>query len=126
MHEKPRNGHAHSVEEIEDAIKGIEFATAMPLPRVTITEPVKGKHFEQQAHDLLLESIDKVAHEWVDELQHIRSNSEQVEHMVLERIAKIKNDITQLYLLGNAAMVEAQRGDEINTKLSGELDKLRE
>ena len=82
--------------------------------------------FDQQAHDLLLHSIDQVAADWVSELEHVRLNSKQVEQLVLERAANVKSDITALYLLGTAALAEAKRGDEVNAKLAGELDKLAE
>jgi hypothetical protein len=82
--------------------------------------------FTQQEHDLLLKSIDQVAGNWVNELKHVRNNSEQVEQLVLERAAKVKADLTMLFLLGNAVRAEAQRGDEVNAKLAGELDKLSE
>ena len=45
---------------------------------------------------------------------------------MLERAAKVKADITALYLLGNAALAEAKRGDDVNAKLAHELDKLTE
>jgi hypothetical protein len=82
--------------------------------------------FTQHEHDLLLKTIDQVAGNWVDELKHVRLNSEQVEQLVLERAAKVKADLTMLFLLGNAVRAEAQRGEEVNAKLAGELEKLTE
>jgi hypothetical protein len=82
--------------------------------------------FGQQQHDLLLRSVDQVASDWVSELDHVRHNSEQVEQLVLERAAKVKTDLTMLFLLGQAVLSEAKRGDEVNAKLVGELDKLKE
>ena len=94
---------------------------------ITAHEPVSSiTPFDQQAHDLLLKSIDQVATDWVGELTHIRKNSEEVEKLVLKRASKVKSDITALYLLGSAAMAEARRGDEINTQLANELDRLAE
>jgi hypothetical protein len=88
--------------------------------------PPSATPFDQQAHDLLLKSIDQVASDWVGELEHVRKNSQVVEQLVMERAAKVKSDITALYLLGNAALAEAKRGDDVNAKLAGELDKLAE
>jgi hypothetical protein len=82
--------------------------------------------FGQQQHDLLLQSVDQVASDWVSELEHVRRNSEQVEQLVLERAAKVKSDLTMLFLLGQAALAEAKRGDEVNAKLADELAKLAE
>jgi hypothetical protein len=90
---------------------------------VDTTAPVP---FGQQEHDLLLRSIDHVATDWVNQLERVRQNSQRVEQLVLERAAKVKTDITQLYLLGAAALAEAKRGDDVNTKLASELNKLAE
>jgi hypothetical protein len=62
----------------------------------------------------------------VTELTHERRNSEEIEKLVLQRASKVKVDITTLYLLGNAALAEAKRGQEVNSKLAGKLDKLIE
>ena len=74
----------------------------------------------------MIKGIDQVATEWVSELEHTRENSKKVEQLVLERAAKVKADITALYLLGSAALAEAQRGDDVNERLASELDKLSE
>jgi hypothetical protein len=74
----------------------------------------------------MIKGIDQVATDWVAELEHARQNSKRVEQLVIERAAKVKNDITALYLLGSAALAEAKRGDDINAKLTTELDKLSE
>jgi hypothetical protein len=82
--------------------------------------------FDQQAHDLLLKSIDQVATDWINQLEHVRQNSKAVEQLVLKRAAKVRADITALYLLGSAAQAEAKRGNEVNARLTDELDKLME
>jgi hypothetical protein len=105
---------ARNAERIAARESGLESASPT-------TEP-----FGQQAYDLLLQSIDQVSHNWIEELAHVRKNSEAVEALVLQRAAKVKGDITALYLLGNAAMLEARRGDEVNAKLAIELEKLAE
>lgn len=84
------------------------------------------KPFDQKAHDLMIKGIDQVATDWVGELEHVRENSKRVEQLVLERAAKVKADITALYLLGSAALAEAKRGDDVNARLASELDKLAE
>ena len=86
--------------------------------------PPSALPFDQQAHELMLKGIDQVAADWVRELEHVRDNSKQVEQLVMERAAKVKADITALYLLGSAALAEAKRGDDVNAKLANELDKL--
>jgi hypothetical protein len=95
---------------------------------ITIQEamPPSAQLFDQKAHDLLIRSIDQVATDWVGELQHVRNNSMRVEALVMQRAAKVKADITALYLLGNAALAEAKRGDDVNAKLTTELERLTE
>jgi hypothetical protein len=92
----------------------------------TAPEIIEAPAFDQKAHDLMLQTIDRVATDWIAGLQQTRANSEQIERFVLERIAKVKEDINQLYLLGNAVRVEAKRGDDINHQLAHELEKLLE
>jgi hypothetical protein len=108
----------HVVDGIADIVSHIEHApptmTEMAVP------------FSQRDHDLLLESIDHVSTDWTGQLALVRKNSEAVEALVLQRAAKVKADITALYLLGHAAMQEARRGEQINAKLAMELEKLAE
>jgi hypothetical protein len=98
----------------EPSIKVEESLPPSPLP------------FDQQAHDLMIRGIDQVASDWVAELEHARQNSKRVEQLVIERAAEVKSDITALYLLGTAALAEAKRGDDVNDRLTVELDKLAE
>jgi hypothetical protein len=95
-------------------------------PQVLEHPAPSSRPFDQKAHNLLLQSIDQVAADWVSELSHVRHNAEQVEALVLQHATKVKADITALYLLGHAALAEAKRGDEVNAKLADELDRLAE
>lgn len=97
-------------------------------PSIQVQEPTppSAQPFDQQAHDLMIKGIDQVATDWVGQLQRARDSSKQVEQLVLERAAKVKADITALYLLGSAAQAEANRGDEVSARLANELDKLSE
>jgi hypothetical protein len=103
-----------------------QLVARAPSIQVQESLPPSATPFDQKAHDLMIKGIDQVATDWVGELQHVRENSKKVEQLVLERAAKVKNDITALYLLGNAALAEAKRGDDVNERLSAELDKLAE
>lgn len=93
-----------------------------PIDPAILAQPA----FDQRAHDLMLQSIDKIAADWVRELQHVRDNCNDLEQLVLKRVAKVKADVTQLYLLGSAAVTEGKRTDELNHKIADELDKLAE
>jgi hypothetical protein len=80
--------------------------------------------FDQQAHELMLKSIDRVANAWVTELQAVRNNTQVVEQMVLTACTKAKADITRLHLLGGAVMQEAKRGEEVCSQLEEQIDRL--
>jgi hypothetical protein len=103
------------------AARGLE-----PSIQVQESLPPSALPFDQKAHDLMIKGIDQVASDWVAELEHTRQNSKKVEQLVIERAAKVKSDISALYLLGSAALAEAKRGDDVNEKLTAELDKLAE
>jgi hypothetical protein len=82
--------------------------------------------FAQHSHDVLLESVDEVAADWVNQLKNVRRNSENLEQLVLQRVSKLKSDMTALFVLGSAVVSEAKRGGEINDKLTHEINKLAE
>ena len=120
MNDSPMNGHPTDLDQVIAEIKSL----AASSPRVHEIEAPSQVPFGQQAHDLLLRSIDRVASDWVHQLARFRENSERVEEIVLQRVSAVKAQITALYVLGGAAMAEAQRGDDVNHKLASELDKL--
>ena len=108
------------VEEIADAANGVDHRP--PFEQVIeLTIP-----FAQQEHDLLLKSFDKVATDWVEQLKLDRKTGEELEQMVIERLAKIKNEVTQLFLLGNAVVSKCKRDAEFKAKLTDEIMKLSE
>lgn len=80
--------------------------------------------FEQQAHTLLLEGIDRITQQWVAELGHVRDNTKVIEQKVIAQAAKVKDEITKLHLLGIQAMKEAERGRAVSLKLEEELDAM--
>ena len=83
-----------------------------------------GTAFEQQAHTLMLESVDRITQQWVAELGHVRANMDTIEQMVIAQAAKVKDEITKLHLLGVSAMKEAQRGHEVAHTLAAELETM--
>ena len=123
--------HAVDLDEAAEQVRRLAASAVAggPSSEVHVLEPVaslSGKPFDQHAHDLMIKGIDQVATEWVNELEHTRENSKKIEQLVMERAAKVKADITALYLLGSAALAEAKRGDDVNERLAHELDKLSE
>jgi hypothetical protein len=113
-------------DELVKSIGDLVNKRPAPPPKPQMTMADVAAPFSQRDHDLLLQSIDHVAEDWVAQLNEVRHNSEAVEQLVLQRAAKVKADITQLYLLGHAAMAEAKRGADVNAKLVTELEKLAE
>lgn len=121
------NGFPHPT-DLDETVRDIQRLAAQQGESMKLHErmPPSAKPFDQQAHDLMIKGVDQVATDWVEELARVRDNSQKVEQLVLERAAKVKNDITALYLLGNAVLAEAKRGDGVNERLASELDKLGE
>jgi hypothetical protein len=122
------NGIPQRPVDLDEAAEQVRNEMQRIAPSITVQEPTlaSGTPFDQKAHDLMIKGIDRVATDWVGELEHVRENSKKVEQLVLERAAKVKADITALYLLGSAALAEAKRGDDVNERLANELDKLSE
>ncbi|MBR0879664.1 MULTISPECIES: hypothetical protein [Bradyrhizobium] len=111
------------LEEIADIVRRSKEREAA---RPTMAIADVAAPFSQREHDLLLERIDHVASDWVQQLQSNRHNSEQLEQLVIQRLSKLKADLTQLFLLGHAVTIEAKRGDDVNSKLTDEIAKLAE
>lgn len=82
--------------------------------------------FSQREHTLMLEAVDKIAEDWMSQLHTERLTSEELEKKVLERMAKLKGDLTQFFLLGNAVCSKVRRDHEFNEKLHTEIDRLAE
>jgi hypothetical protein len=111
------------IEGIADIVRRSEEreATRPVLTMAEIAAP-----FSQREHDLLLASVDQVANDWVAQLRDDRRSSEELEAMVLQRVAKVKGDLTQLFLLGNAVLSKVKRDGEFKQKVFSEIDKLGE
>ena len=75
-------------------------------------------------HQLLKESIDKIAGQWVAELTTLRNNANLLEQQVLTCVAKAKDDITRLHDLGVQVAEEARRGQELCAKLSASVEQI--
>lgn len=118
---RPMNGHDAEPGEFPE-----RDAARIAAREAAPTVPDDDAPFAQKAHDLLLQSIDSVGDNWVEQLKAVRAQNQHVEQQVLERVAKVKTDITQLYLLGNAVTLEVRHGEEFNAKIGRELEKLLE
>ena len=75
-------------------------------------------------HQLLKESIDKIAGAWVSELTTLRSNASLLEQQVMTCVTKAKADITALHDLGVQVAEEARRGQELCAKLSAGVEQI--
>jgi hypothetical protein len=80
--------------------------------------------FSQREHTLMLEAVDKIAGDWVSELQAERETADELEKKVLQRLSKLKGDLTQFFLLGSAVCSKVKRDHEFHEKLHDEIDRL--
>lgn len=130
------NGHASTpFSNVEHEIRALTGSEALlppaptigpPMPQPRIAPPETMPMHEREMHDLMHKTVDQVCAEWVRQLEQVRRNSEHIEQLVLEEAAKVKADISQLYVMGQIAAEEARRGDEVNQKLMQELTALQE
>lgn len=109
-----------AIDQIREMAERIPQSLTAPLERVRDS----AMPFEQKAHSLLMESVDKITQQWVGELGQVRMNTETIEGMVTAQAAKVKEEITKLHLLGVQAMKEAQRGHEVTQYLGEQLETM--
>jgi len=119
------NGHDNaSTDTTVEDIK--EIAGRIREKSISVVERVSdgGAPFEQQAHTLMTESVDRITQQWIGELNRVCDNTKIIEQMVIAQAAKTKDELTRLHLLGVQAMKEAQRGHEVAERLADELEAM--
>jgi len=80
--------------------------------------------FETQVHTLLNESIEKLAQNWISELEALRKNASDLESQVLAAVAGTKDSIAKLHSLGDLVKTEARRGQDVCRQLSDSIEKV--
>ena len=80
--------------------------------------------FENQVHTLLNESIEKLAQNWISELEALRKNASDLESQVLAAVAGTKDSIAKLHSLGDLVKTEARRGQDVCRQLSDSIEKI--
>jgi hypothetical protein len=117
-------------DEEELAIRDLKrLAARAPIEKsIAVMEAVEPAlaPFEQQTHTLMIESVDRIAQGWIEQLGHVRNNTVTIEQLVIERATLVKEQITKLHLLGAQVMKEAERGKQVNTTLVDQLDRMAE
>jgi hypothetical protein len=77
-----------------------------------------------QVHTLLLDSVSKIADQFVEQLAILRKNADALEAQIIACVAKTKADITALHSLGTKVAEEARRGQEVCRQLSDSIEKI--
>jgi len=80
--------------------------------------------FGDQVHGLLLESVSKIADDWISQLTLLRKSADALEAQIVASVAKTKADLTTLHELGAKVAAEAQRGQEVCRQLSDGVGKI--
>ena len=79
---------------------------------------------EEQIHNLLNDSVEKLAASWITQLNALRDNTVQLENQLIACVAQTKDNIKQLHSLGLQIAAEAQRGREVCEKLADGIDAI--
>jgi len=77
-----------------------------------------------QVHSLMLDSVGKIADQWIEQLRIVRENTLTLETQILACVTKTKSDITTLHALGTQVAEEARRGQEVCRQLSDSIEKI--
>jgi len=94
--------------------------------KIALIESVKPDiaPFGDQVHTLLLESIGKLADDWIAQLTLLRKTADELEAQILASVGKTKADISALHQLGTRVAEEARRGQEVCRQLSDGVERL--
>ena len=80
--------------------------------------------FGDQVHGLLLESVSKIADDWIEQLRILRKNADAREAQIVASVGKTKADLTTLHELGAKVAEEAKRGQEVCRQLADGVGKI--
>jgi hypothetical protein len=80
--------------------------------------------FTDQVHTLMLESVSKIADQWIEQLKIVRENTIALEAQIVACVGKTKSDITMLHELGTKVAEEAKRGQEVCRQLSNSIEAI--
>jgi hypothetical protein len=111
--------------DVADDIRRLVGATKLPAKQVDKIEAIQPEiaPFDEQVHDLLNDSIEKIAQGWIEQLKAVKGNCDALESQVLAAVTKTKNDIAKLHALGAQVLGEAKRGRELCAKLVAEISE---
>jgi gamma-glutamylcysteine synthetase len=118
------NGHDLSEEE-ENAVRDIQRIQAREP--VTVVEAVpETPPFEQEAHNLMLLSVDQLSQHWRNELQRASANATVMQEAVMQTCDRIKGELTRLHLLGALVRQEVKRGEDVCSHVDQQLEQMLE
>ena len=80
--------------------------------------------FGDQVHGLLLESVSKIADDWIEQLRILRKSADALEAQIVASVGKTKADLTLLHELGAKVAEEAKRGQEVCRQLADGVGKI--
>ena len=94
--------------------------------KIALIEAVKPElaPFGDQVHNLLLESVSKIADDWIAQLTLLRQTADELEAQIIASVGKTKSDISALHDLGTKVAEEARRGQEVCRQLSNGVEKI--
>jgi lipopolysaccharide biosynthesis regulator YciM len=119
-----QNGNGHDAMEM--AIRDIRSLAARDGAAQPLFEQIRIEPFEQEMHALLMESLDRLANGWIEQLKQVREVTIALEQQVINSCSQTKGHITSLHQLGAQIQREAKRGEEVCAQLSRGLGQIVE
>jgi hypothetical protein len=75
-------------------------------------------------HTGLLVELENIERTWIDQLRAVRESTLQVEKQAIACVARVKDDISRLHLLGRQLTKEAERQKQLCQALSNNITRM--
>jgi hypothetical protein len=99
---------------------GSQEPATVPAPAA---EPVPEP--EKKPASKLVDELDRIEAAWLEQLSHIRHNTEIIEAKIKSCVVALRQDMARLDLLADQARKEAQRGVKVARHFAASLDQIK-
>jgi hypothetical protein len=102
-------------EQKEKGVKDMEEITPMKNTEEPPMSPT---------HTGLLVELENIERTWIEQLREVRESTLVVERQAIACVARVKDDISRLHLLGRQLTKEAARGKQLCQALSNNINRM--